>query len=161
MSDPLATYLHDHLAGAEHAIALLKHMRDKHTGDSLGPFASGILADIEEDRATLRRLAESIGATSHDLKEVTAWLAEKVSRLKLSHTDTDGGLGTFEALEFLAVGIHGKLALWRALAAASASDARLKDLDYEKLSARAQAQHDKVEQRRLEAARTALRRTPK
>ena len=50
------------------------------------------------------------------MKEWGAWLTEKVSRLKLKHGAADG-LGTFEALEFLVIGIHGKRALWRAMAA--------------------------------------------
>jgi hypothetical protein len=41
------------------------------------------------------------------MKEWGAWMGEKVSRLKLKHGQGDG-LGTFEALEFLVVGIHGK-----------------------------------------------------
>ena len=44
------------------------------------------------------------------MKEWGPWLAETVSRLKLKHRSADG-LGTFEALEFLVVGIHGKRAL--------------------------------------------------
>jgi hypothetical protein len=157
MDDPLATYLTDHLVGAAHAIELVKHMRDEHQNDSLGPFVSELLVEIETDRNTLQKLAEKIGASSHGLKELTSWIAEKMSRLKLRHADGDG-LGTFEALEFLQLGIHGKWALWRALAAAAPSDARLQGLDYEHLTARAQTQHDKIEQRRLDIARTALRR---
>ena len=48
------------------------------------------------------------------MKKWAAWMVEKVSRLKLKHGRGDG-LGTFEPLEFLVVGIHGKWALWRAL----------------------------------------------
>jgi hypothetical protein len=64
---------------------------------------------------------------------------------------------TFEALEFLALGNHGKLALWRALAEIGPADPRLTDMDFDQLAARAETQHAKVEERRLEAARTALR----
>jgi len=65
-------------------------------------------------------------------------------------------LGTFEALEFLELGIHGKWALWRALATVAVSDTRLRGLDYEQLAARAEAQRASVEERRLEIARTVL-----
>jgi hypothetical protein len=71
-----------------------------------------------------------------------------------------GGLGTFEALEALALGILGKLALWRALAVSAAADARLRGVDFDHLAARAQAQHARVEERRLEAARVVLRAVP-
>jgi hypothetical protein len=59
-----------------------------------------------------------------------------------------------EALEMLAIGIQGKLALWRALQVAGNS--RLTGVDYDRLSARARAQFDEVENRRLEAAQVVL-----
>jgi hypothetical protein len=154
MSDPLATYLHDHLAGSVHAINLLEFIRDQHNGEPLGRFASELLAEIQADRDTLRELAERIGAGSSEVKELTAWLSEKVTRLKLRRGAE--GFGTFEALEFLELGIHGKWALWRALGVVAASDARLRSVDFEHLAARAEAQRALVEERRLEAARMAL-----
>lgn len=63
---------------------------------------------------------------------------------------------TFEALEFLEIGIHGKWALWRALAAVAPSDPRLAGYDFDGLAARAQKQHDRVDQCRLELAHAAL-----
>jgi hypothetical protein len=159
MSDPLAIYLHDHLAGAVVAINLLERLRDQHAGEPLGQFAVELLAEVEADRAVLQGLADRVGAGSSGLKEVTGWLGEKVSRLKLRRRAT-GGLGTFEALEALALGILGKLALWRALAMVAAADARLGGVDVDHLAARAQAQHAQLEERRLEAARTALRAAP-
>jgi hypothetical protein len=154
MSDPLTTYLHDHLAGSVHAINLLEFLRDQRAGEPLGRFASALLAEIQADRNTLRELAERIGAGSSDLKEFTAWLSEKVTRLKLRRGAE--GLGTFEALEFLELGIHGKWALWRALGVVAASDSRLRGVDFEHLAARAESQRALVEERRLEAARIAL-----
>jgi hypothetical protein len=154
MGDPLATYLHDHLAGSVHAVSLLEFIRDQHEREPLGRFASGLLAEIEADRHVLQELADRAGAGSSDLKEFAAWLSEKVTRLKLRHGGD--GLGTFEALEFLELGIHGKWALWRALATVAASDTRLRGLDYEQLAARAEAQRASVEERRLEIARAVL-----
>jgi hypothetical protein len=72
--------------------------------------------------------------------------AEKVSRLKLKHGSADG-LGTSEALEFLVIGIHGKWALWRALAEVASFDRRLQGVDFGELAARAENQHQKVEER--------------
>ena len=39
-NDALTTYLQDHLAGALHAIELLKAMRDHFGGEPLGTFAA-------------------------------------------------------------------------------------------------------------------------
>jgi hypothetical protein len=81
-------------------------------------------------------------------------LEERLSRVKL-RGQRDGDLETFEALEFLQLGIHGKLALWRALAVAAATDAGIKATDFSHVAGRAE-ERGKLEQQRLEAARTAF-----
>ena len=153
MEDPLSIYLHDHLAGAALAVDLLEALRDRHPGDELGDFAAMILSEIQEDRTTLKNLAVRIGAGSSQLKEFSAWpRSSPVSKLnRQSHS-----LGTFEALEFLALGIRGKLALWDALKTLTPSDTRLHGMDFDGLATRAKAQHDQVEERRLAEARIVL-----
>jgi hypothetical protein len=154
MSDPLKTYLNDHLAGARLAIDLLEAMRDRHKTEPLGQFAESILAEVTKDRDTLQQLADKIGAGPNTLKEFGAWLSEKASRMKLG--GADGDFEVFEALEFLSLGIQGKLSLWHALQATD-SDPRLSDLDLTRLIARAESQYEQVEARRLATAATALR----
>jgi len=68
------------------------------------------------------------------LLEVAFWL------------DTD--LGTFEALEFLVLGIHGKSALRRALSTIARFDPRLQKVDFDRLNTRAQSEPDEVDERR-------------
>jgi hypothetical protein len=157
--DPLTTYVHDHLAGAQAAMNLLEVLRDQHTGQPLGQFAAGLLVEVEADREVLRGLSERVGAGASGLKEAAAWLGEKVSQVKFRRSA--GDLGTFEALEALGLGILGKLALWRALAVVAEGGGRLRGTDFHHLAARAQAQHAQVEQRRVEAAPMALRAAPK
>ena len=156
-NDALTTYLQDHLAGALHAIELLKAMRGHFAGEPLGTFAGEVLAEVEADREVLASLTECVGGTVGGMKEWAAWLTEKVSRLKLKHGAADG-LGTFEALEFLVVGIHGKRALWRAMAAVASKDSRLQGFDFGELIARAENQHQRVEERRLACAESVFRR---
>jgi hypothetical protein len=91
MTDPLATYLHDHLGGAKAAIDLLEAMRDRQEEQQLRDFAANLLIEVKADRDTLQRLAEKVGSGSNFLKEFTGWAAEKVTRLKL-------GQGSGEAL---------------------------------------------------------------
>lgn len=155
-NDTLPTYLQDHLAGALHAIELLKSMRDHFAGEPLGTFAAEVLAQVEADRDVLARIAESVGGSPGGVKEWGAWLAEKVSRLKLKHGSADG-LGTFEALEFLVLGIHGKWALWRVLEAVASFDLRLRGIDFAELIARAESQHQMVEAQRLTCAQSVFR----
>jgi len=112
MSDPLATYVNDHLAGSAYAMDLVESIRDTYQGQELGQFAAWLVKEIEADREVLQGLAERVSGGSSKLKELTTWLGDKVSRLNLGH-GANNGLGLFEALEFLEIGIHGKLELWR------------------------------------------------
>ena len=91
------------------------------------------------------------------LKEAAGWMAEKLSRFKLSH-ESGGEFGTFEALEALVLGISGKLALWRALVNVAPSYSPLRALDFDRLIARAESQLKAAEERRLQSAVTALSR---
>jgi hypothetical protein len=155
MSDPLATYLHDHIGGAKAAIDLLEAMRDRQKDKLLSDFAAHLLSEVQADRDTLQHLAEKAGSGSNVLKELTGWLAEKVTRLKLGQGSGES-FGTFEALEFLALGVRGKMGLWQALDVAAPSDTRLSGYDFKQLAARAETQYQLVEQQRLRAAETAL-----
>ncbi|MBM4442157.1 MAG: hypothetical protein FJ027_17205 [Candidatus Rokubacteria bacterium] len=154
MSEALATYLHDHLAGATFAVTLLEALR--HNEPGLAAFAGGLLHEIDADRAVLQDLVERTGGGGGSaLKDATAWVGEKLTRLKLGRT-VAGDLGTFESLEMLALGIQGKLSLWKALAVVAAGHSALHGIDFGHLAGRAQAQHAQVEQRRLEVAPRAL-----
>ena len=114
MSDSLAIYLHDHYAGSHFAIELLDSIRKQYAAEPLGDFARRISEEIEQDRHVLRHLIETVGKTHLDTAEILGWLSEKTSELKLRR-DHSGGLGTFEALEMLGLGIQGKIGLWTAL----------------------------------------------
>ena len=146
MDDFLPIYLHTHLAGAGLAVDLLRALRDKHQHDPLSAFTSSLLMEVEADHAVLMELSAVI--KSNDPREQTEWLSEQALRLKV-----ESGPGTLEALEFLSLAILGKLALWRALHAASASDERLRGVDFARLISRAQDQHQRVESCRLEVAK--------
>ncbi len=156
MSDPLGTYLHDHLSGARSAIELIHAMRERHKDQPLDRFLAPLLTLIEKDRDTLQGIVDKVGSGGSVAKEVVGWVGEKATRLKLGQSAA-GDLGTFEALEFLALGILGKVGLWQALDVAAASDARLRGYDFKQLADSAESQHAKVEQQRLDWARTALR----
>lgn len=152
--DPLATYLEDHLAGAASAIDLLERLRDDHRNEPVGRLAAEILVEVEEDHRTLEELARRVDGGPHPVKDAAARLAEKVSRLKLSHGA--GPLGVLESLEFLALGVWGKRALWRALATSPRPLPGLDLVALDGLIARAESQHDRIEAERLEAAKSSL-----
>lgn len=151
MSEPLAIYLQDHLAGARFATKLLKTLRDQHPDEPLGEFAAGLLEEIHEDRSILEELLQRVrGGRTGSSKNLFAWLGETTTRMKL-HRRTAEGLGTVQKLETLGLGVLGKRALWKALAAIAEQDDRLGELDFEQLASRAESQHARVEARRLQA----------
>jgi hypothetical protein len=150
MSDPLATYLHDYLAGSAHAIDLVKAIRDWQATTELGQFAAHLLGEIEADRDTLRGIADSLGAGTSALNEIGAW-EEKISRLKLRDLD-ESGLGLLRRLRN-----PRKRALWSALGAIAPADARLRPRSFESLFERVEAKETQVEHRRLKLTLNAPR----
>jgi hypothetical protein len=152
MEDRLATYLKDHMAGAEFAMSLLQRLQEAHADEPLGGFAAELLRQIESDFEVLQSIAGKLDVGSHPIRQGAAWLAEKAGQIKLRCTK-DNPLGTFEALEFLALGVYGKLKLWQVLSVLASHRSELQDIDYAKLTVRAEAQHDELELRRREVAR--------
>ncbi len=152
MSAPLATYLHDHLAGSHFAIKLLDSLHEQYLGEDLGDFAAAIRAEVKKDQQTLQTIIDQVGTTHLDLTEAAGWLVEKTTQFKLQRDDSRGGLGTFEALETLTLGIRGKRALWKVLPKIREVDQRIPDLDFEHLRVRADDQFSLVEDQRLKLA---------
>ena len=89
-----------------------------------------------------------------DAETGAGWFAEKGAQLKLGEDHASGGIGTFEALETLVLGIRRKLALWQVLPIAREVDPRIPNLDFAKLAASAEAQGARVEKQRLQSAPT-------
>jgi hypothetical protein len=159
MKNPIAIYLHDHLAGATCALDLVDRIHKNVADKEVGRFAARLREEIAADKETLHSLASQFGPTSDVLKDSVAWLSEKISRIKLSHDDGTG-LGLFEALEFLALGIHGKLALWTALAEVADRYTSLTAVDFDSLRDRAHQQEQATERFRLIAARAVFNNSP-
>ncbi len=153
MNASLGTYLNDHLAGAAFALKLLSRLAHDTSDLALRELALRLHREISHDRQQLEAIAARIGSKPSRLKNVVARLGEKLSRLKLGHTSS-GNRGTFEALEALALGILGKLALWTALE--SINHPQLSDIDFSMLKQRALEQHAEAENHRLRMARLAF-----
>lgn len=147
----LATYLNDHLAGSTAALELLEHLEQVYP--DLAPFLKDLRHDIEWDRKELEALMGRLGAGRSAVRQAAAWVAEKFARLKVSVDDLSGNrLKLLESLEAVAVGIHGKWSLWKALKAVPAAAGP----NYDNLIARAEEQRERIEAARLDAARAAL-----
>jgi hypothetical protein len=155
MTAPLTTYLNDHLGGAQVAIQVLESMREQHDDPRFREFARNLIPEIQADDVALRSIVEKIGASPSTAKRAGGWLLEKAARLKLGHTGSTN-FETFESLELLALGIFGKLSLWKALQSASKRDHRLHQFDFDDLILRAEQQYEQVERQRLQLAGSVL-----
>lgn len=151
MSEPLAIYLNDHLGGAQIAVQLLEAMSSQHEDATFRSLAASLLTEIQADNATLHSITEEVGGAPSTAKIAGGWLLEKASRLKLGHTGSTN-FELFESLELLALGIHGKLCLWKALGVASAAVPGLRGYHFEQLIERASSQYEQVEAARLALA---------
>ena len=151
--EDLSDYLNDHLAGSVGALELLDRLIDTYKGKPLERFFADLRNEIEADQKTLKELIAKLGTKESAVRKAGAWVMEKFSRGKIQLSEKgEEEIGLFLALEGLALGIHGKRSLWRALAAASEAIPGLRDLDYVELENRAVEQYDRVEVKRLEIA---------
>lgn len=150
----VTTYLSDHLAGAVSAIALMEHLETVYANTDVARLIAGVRADVEADRQKLQALATTLDVSESAPRKAAGWLGEQMAELKLRLDDSvNGPLYLLEALDGLAMGIDGKLALWHGLAAASADTPSLRGPDYDHLAQRAQEQRQRIEPARLDAAR--------
>jgi hypothetical protein len=151
----LAAYLNDHLAGSVVAVDLLERLEAADT--DMTKSLAQLRTDIEADRRELQALMSRLGIVESRSRKVSGWLAEKLTQLKLRVDDrASGSLRLLESLEAVALGIDGKLALWRALKVAAEVASGLQGIDYERMTQRAEEQRQRVEVLRLEAAKAAL-----
>ena len=151
----LGIYLNDHWAGATAGRELVKRAAGSNSDNEFGGFLEGLVAEIEEDRETLREVMRALDVGQDRVKTIAAWVAERAGRLKLNGSLTSySPLSRLVEIEGLALGIDGKRSLWRSLG--ELDDPALAEFDFVALEARAKAQRDGLETQRLEAARIAF-----
>jgi hypothetical protein len=153
----LDTYLNDHLGGAMLGSNLAEQIRHRSEGTTLGNVMATIAPEIEEDRETLIDLMEQLGTAKNPVKQVTAWMAEKASRVKFGGGSSgEPAFGLFMALETLTLGVDGKLAMWKALKRIADEHRPLAAANLDDLIARAESQYEALENERLTTSGRAL-----
>jgi hypothetical protein len=153
----LTNYMKDHFAGSVAAVELLNHLISSHRGKTHEQFFIQLREEIGEDQEVLQGLLHDLNAAGGAVRNTTAFLSEKLARIKLLLEDPSGGqLARLEKLEALALGIEGKRALWRALLAVAEEIPALRKVDLAGLDQRAEDQRGRVEVRRIEAVREAF-----
>jgi hypothetical protein len=154
----LRIYMDDQLAlgvlWREIARRAHKSAGDGAEGAALGDVATAIAEDVVTFKQIMRRL----GFGTRTPKNALAVVAERVGRLKLNgHLVSRSPLSRFEELDFLVMGIDGKVVLWQNLRDGAGLGQRLPDVDFDGLIERARRQRAELEPFHAQAAQAALR----
>lgn len=153
----LKTYMKDHYAGSVAAVQLLDHLVSANVSKPHEAFFVALRREVSEDQTALEKMLQDLHSGEGLMRHAAAFIGEKLARLKLLLEDPGGNrLAYFEKLEALALGIEGKRALWRALGAVASEAPTLQNVDFDRLNQRAEAQRQRVEAVRIEAAREAF-----
>jgi hypothetical protein len=153
----LAIYLNDHLAGSVVGTELAKRVLRENRGTAFEEPLDWLLAQIQEDRATLVRILEELGVSKSRVKISLAVVLERLGRLKLNGQLTGySPLSRLVELEGLALGVTGKLALWENLREIAPEEPGLAAFDFDELIRRAQEQLDRLREQRMAASRLGL-----
>jgi hypothetical protein len=156
----LAVYLKDHLAGSEAGLEILEHIEAQHGVGRIADITTRIRREIEGERAVLTQLLDKLDASTSVSRRVAGWMSEKALELKLIADDPGNrALRLFEAVEAIKLGVHGKLGLWKALAANAQQIPVLTTVAYEPLIRQAEEQEELLEILRLEASKAAFAET--
>ena len=157
MAEAIDVYLNDHLAGAMLGSDLAQQIRDQNEDTPLGELMRSLAPQIEQDRQTLTGLMVHMSIARNPVKQAGAWVTGKASRVKFGGlTSGQPDLGTFMAIESLALGVQGKLSLWRALEQVADQHPAIASVDLDGLIDRAQVQYELLEHERLQAGLRAL-----
>ncbi len=150
----LGIYLNDHLGGSIVGVELARRAAHQNEGSEFGAFLADLAKEIEADRGALMAIMDDLGVRKDPVRRVLGWAGEKVGRLKLNgQLRGYSPLSRLEELEGLALGVTGKLALWKALRLVAEDEPRLAAHPLERLLERAEQQQREIEERRLSAAR--------
>ena len=108
----LATYLRDHLAGADTAIEMVRGLGDAYRGGTEGALFESLYEQFREDRGVVERILAELGYTSRSTKRLAGRATG--SALRVVGGGAPGDLSLIRTLEALAIGVQGKRCLWRA-----------------------------------------------
>lgn len=149
----IGIYLNDHLAGSTGGLELARRTAGAHRGTEAGTTLTRLAKEIEEDRDALLEIMAALEVPVRQYKVASAWVAEKVGRLKLNGRLLDRSpLSSLVELEALRLGVEGKACLWRTLLLVAKHEPRLDSSQLDSLLDRATLQLETVEAMRMEAS---------
>jgi hypothetical protein len=153
----LRIYMNDQLALGVLWREVARRACGASNGGPEGEALRRVAHEIAEDVATFSSMMRRLGFSTRTPKPVLAIVAERVGRLKLNgRIVSRSPLSRFEELDFLVMGIDGKVVLWQNLRDGAGLGERLPDVDFERLVQRAREQRAQLEPFHAQAARDAL-----
>ena len=153
----LAVYMNDQLALGVLWRELARRSQKSNAGTELGDVLARVATAIAEDVATFEQIMDRLAIPRRGLKPGLAVVAERLGRLKLNGRLTGySPLSRFEELDFLRMGIDGKIVLWRSLRDLADLGLRLPEIDFDHLVERAERQRAEIKPFRAEAGRQAF-----
>ena len=156
-TEPLAVYVNDHLAGSAAGLTLMDDLATRAEGTALEPKLRALAAEVREDQQLLRDTLDRLAAGERRIAQAAAWMGEKVSEKRLALAARNHpALALLEGLESIALGLQGKLGIFRVLAELGPLDPRLAGLPYGARADRTVIQHGMIEAERRAAAREAF-----
>jgi hypothetical protein len=152
VTDEMATYLNDHLAGAAAGVDLIKQISAE-----MGGAVDDLVADIETDRAFLEDLVKALGIREQTVKQAVSTVIEKLGKLKMNRVVSGSReLALLLEMEAMSMGIEGKRCLWQTLESAAPAVPEIAETDFAAMILRAEDQRDRLEAHRRTAATAAL-----
>ena len=154
----LRIYMNDQLALGVLWREVARRAHNASNGTPEGEALGRVAAAIAEDVSLFEQLMRRLGFSTRTPKALLAVAAERVGRLKLNgRLVSRSPLSRFEELDFLVMGIDGKVVLWQNLRDGAGLAARLPDIDFDGLIERARSQRAELEPFHAQAAQEALR----
>jgi hypothetical protein len=158
MGKHLTTYLSDHAAASVAMIELAKRSRENNKGTELGDYLGRIVPVLEKERRALERMIEEMDSSDSTIKNIAAWAAEKLGRLKLN----DAFLGYSQLsrvveLEGLLAAAEVTIVMWKALKAHAAENPGFSGYDIDGFMDETERMKGKLEEYHLSAARLAFK----
>jgi hypothetical protein len=148
-------YLNDHRAAADVALRVVGHLQRRRAGDEVKRVLDWFEREVVSDRDSLDHVMRRLDVPHNRVKHLGARVAGSAGLAKLT-TRMAGSEAAVLLLgfEMLALGVQGKVALWRSLRVAD--DPRLTGIDLASLIDRGLHQFDALEAQRQRAAAQAL-----
>ena len=157
-SEPyLAIYMNDQLALGVlwREVARRSARENEHT--EAGVALERVATAIGEDVETFEQIMARLEIPRTPIKPLLAIAGERFGRLKLNGRLTGySPLSRFEELDFLLMGIDGKVVMWTSLRDLAGLGTRLPDIGFDELIDRAREQRALLEPLHAEAGRQAL-----